>query len=81
LRLFPGECVTIMHDKMDHARTTYSIFLHKTKQQDGLMKFPISVTRMLVHGHIDICYAHYILDLFAQDSNYVVGSFAKLLQD
>jgi hypothetical protein len=36
---------------------------------------------MLVHGHGDVQYAHYGLDLFAHDANYIVGSFAKLLQD
>jgi hypothetical protein len=40
---------------------------------------PISVTGMLVHGHKDVCYTHYGLDPFAHDSNYTVGSFAKLL--
>jgi hypothetical protein len=41
----------------------------------------LSVTDMLAHGHGDVCYAHYGLDIFAHDSNYTVGSFAKLLQD
>jgi hypothetical protein len=69
--------VTIMHDKMDHAKTTFPIFLYKTMQLDGLMKSPISVTSMLAHR--DVGYAHYALDLFAHDSKHIVGSFAKLL--
>jgi hypothetical protein len=80
-RFFPGECVTIVHDKMDHTKTASPVFSHKTKQLDGLMKLPVSVTGMLAHGHGDVCYAHCGLDIFAHDSNYTVGSFAKLLRD
>ena len=77
---FPNECVTIMHDKMDHAKIASPIFSHKTKQLDGLMKLHVLVTGMLAHGHGDVCYAHYGLDIFAHDANYTVGSFAKLLR-
>jgi hypothetical protein len=80
-RFFPCECVTIMHDKMDHAKTVSPVFFHKIKQLDGLMKLPVSVTVMLAHGHGDVCYAHYGLDIFVHDMNYTAGSFAKLLQD
>jgi hypothetical protein len=80
-RFFPAECVTIMHDKMDQAKTTSPVFSHKTKQLDGLMKLPVLVIGMLVHGHGDVRYAHYGLDIFAHDSNYTVGSFAELLRD
>jgi hypothetical protein len=46
-RFFPGECVTIIHDKMDHTKTASPVFSHKTKQLDGLMKLPVAVTGML----------------------------------
>ncbi len=36
---------------------------------------------MIAHGHGDVCYAHYGLDIFLHDSNYTVGSLAKLLRD
>ena len=78
-KCFPHECVTIMHDKMDHAKTTSPVFSHKTKHLDGFMKLPVSVTRMLAHGHGDVKYAHYGLDLYPHDANYTVGSIAKLL--
>jgi hypothetical protein len=55
--------------------------LHKTKKLDGLTKLPVSVTGMLAHNHGDVCYVHYGLDIFAHNSNYTVGSFAKLLRD
>ena len=78
-KCFPHECVTIMHDKMDHAKTTSPIFSHKMKHLDGFMKLPVSVTRMLAHGHGDVKYEHYGLDLYPHDANYIVGSVAKLL--
>ena len=78
-KCFPHECITIMHDKMDHAKTASHVFSHKTKHLDGLTKLPLSVTRMLAHGHGDVRYAHYGLDLYPHDANYTVGSFAKLL--
>ena len=77
-KFFPAECVTIIHDKMDHAKTASPVFSHKTKQLDGLMKLPVVVTGMLAHGHGDVRYAHYGLDIFAHDANYTVGSFARL---
>ena len=80
-KCFLHECVTIMHDKMDHAKTTSPVFFHKTKHLDGLTKLPLSVTGMLAHGHGDVRYAHYGLDLYPHDANYIVGSFAKLLRD
>ena len=80
-RDFPHECLTIMHDKMDHAKTASPVFSHKSKEIDGLVKLPVSVTGMLAHGHGDVRYAHYGLDLFSHDSNYTIGSMAKLLRD
>jgi hypothetical protein len=78
---FPGKCVTLLHDKMDHTKTASLVLLHKTKQLDGLMKLHVSVTCMLAHGPGNVRYTHYSLDIFAHDANYTVGSFAKLLRD
>ena len=78
-KCFLHECVTIMHEKMDHAKTASPVFSHKTKHLDGLTKLPLSVTGMLAHGHSDVRYVHYGLDLYPHDANYIVGSFAKLL--
>ena len=78
---FPHECLMVMHDKMDHAKTASSVFSHKSKDLDGLVKLPLSVTGMIAHGHGDVRYAHYGLDLFPHDSNYTIGSMAKLLRD
>ena len=45
------------------------------------MKFPISVTGMIAHGHGDVHYTHYGLYIFPSDSNHIVGSISKLLRD
>lgn len=79
---YSHECLTIMDDKMDHAKTASPIFLHKSKQLDGLMKLPISVTGMIAHGHGDVRYVHYGLDIFLHDSNDTMGrlrSFCETL--
>jgi hypothetical protein len=78
-RFLLGECMMIMHDKMDHAKIVFPAFSHKTKQLDGLMKLHVSIIGMLAHGHGNVRYAHYSLDIFVHDSNYTIGSFAKLL--
>nr|PNR31019.1 hypothetical protein PHYPA_027335 [Physcomitrium patens] len=78
---YPDECVTIMHDKMDHAKTASPVFSHKNKELDALVKLRVSVTGMIAHGHGDVRYAHYGLDIFPHDSNYTIGSMTKLLRD
>ena len=78
---YPHECLTVMHDKMDHAKTASPVFSHKSKELDSLVKLPISVTGMIAHGHGDVRYAHYGLDIFPHDSNYIIGLMAKLLRD
>ena len=77
----PEKCVTIIHNKMDHSKTSSLHFSHKSKHMDSFLKLPVSVTRIIVHGHGDIFYAHYGLDIFPSDSNHTVGSIAKLLRD
>ena len=71
----------IMHDKIDHAKTISPIFSYKMKHLDGLLKLPLSMTCILIHGHSDVRYVHYGLDLYPHDANYIVKSIAKLLQD
>ena len=36
---------------------------------------------MIAHGHGDVKFAHYALDLCLADSNHTIGSFAKKLCD
>ena len=75
------KCVTIIHDKMDHSKTSSPHFSHKSKYMDYFMKLPISVMRMIAHGHGNVRNAHYGLDIFPMDSNHTVRSIAKLLKD
>ena len=77
----PEKCVTIIHNKMDHSKTLSPHFSHKSKHMDSFMKLLVSITGMIAHGHGDVRYAHYGLDIFPSDFNHTVGSIAKLLRD
>jgi hypothetical protein len=73
--------MTIIHDKMDHSKTACPHFSHKNKAMDSFMKLLVAVIGMIVHGHRDVRYAHYGLDIYPSNSNHIVGSIAKLLRD
>lgn len=77
----PNQVLTIIHDKMDHSKTASPCLANRNKNTEGLMKLPVSVTGMIAHGHGDVRYAHYALDLYPADSNHRVGSIARLLRD
>jgi hypothetical protein len=77
----PTKVFTIIHDKMDHSKTASPYFSHKNKVVDSFMKLPIAMTGMIAHGHGDLQYVHYRLDIYPNDSNHIVGSIAKLLRD
>ena len=78
---YPEKVLTIIHNKMDHSKTASPHYSHKNKGTDSYMKLPIAVTGMIAHGHGDVRYAHYGLDIFPTDSNHTVGSIARLLCD
>ena len=75
------KCVTIIHNKMDHSKTSSPHFSHKNKHMDSFMKLLVSVIGMIAHGHGNVCYAYYELDIFPSDSNHTVGSIVKWLRD
>jgi hypothetical protein len=77
----PDKCVTIIHDKMDHAKMASPCFASKNKSIDAFMRLPVAVTGIIAHGHGDEKYAHFSLDLYLCDSNHIVGSVVKLLRD
>jgi hypothetical protein len=77
----PEKCLTITHNKMDHAKTASPCFARKTKNIDAFMQLPIAVIGMIVHDHGDVKFAHFPLNLYLGDSNHIVGSVAKLLCD
>ena len=66
---------------MDHLKIASPHFSHKNKATDSLMKLLIAVTGMIAHGHGDVQYAHYGLDIYPSDLNHTIGSIAKLLWD
>jgi hypothetical protein len=40
----PAEVLTVIHDKMDHAKTACPCYARKIKATDGLFKLPVAVT-------------------------------------
>ena len=75
------KCLTIIHDKMDHAKTALPCFISKRKSIDSFMRLPIAMTSMIAHGHRDVKFAHFSLDLYLGDSYHTIDSVAKLLYD
>ena len=65
----PMQVLCIIHDKMDHSKTTSPCFASKTKSLDAYLKLPIFVIGMIAHGYSDKKFAHYALDLYPVDSN------------
>ena len=78
---YPEKMVTIIHDKMDHSKTASPHFSHKSKATESFMKLPVAITGMIAHGHGDVRYAHYGLDIYPMNPNHTIGSIAKLLRD
>ena len=76
----PQEVLCIIHDKMDYGKTALPIFAHKNKRVDKYERFPISIAGMIAHGHSDVNYAHYVLDMYPSDANFTITSIMKLLR-
>ncbi len=45
------EYLCIIHDNMDHSKTTFPRFVVKNKMVLGLGQLPITLTGMITHGH------------------------------
>ena len=75
----PNEVLCIIHDKMDYGKTALPVFAHKNKRVDKYERFPISIAGMIAHGHSDVNYAHYVLDMYPSDANFTITSIMKLL--
>jgi hypothetical protein len=54
----PDKCVTIIHDKMDQAKTASPCFASKNKSIDAFMRLLVVVMGMITHDHGDGKYAH-----------------------
>ena len=79
--MYPAKMLCVIHDKMDHSKTASPHYSHKTKVTDSFMKMPFAITGMIAHGHGDVRYAHYGIDIFPTNSNHTIGSIAQLLRD
>ena len=79
--MYPAKILCVIHDKMDHSKIASPHYSHKTKVTDSFMKMPFAITRMIAHGHGDVQYAHYGIDIFPTNSNHTIGSIAQLLRD
>ena len=66
---------------MDHLKTAFPHFSYKNKAIDSLMKLLVPMTGMIVHGHGNVWYVNYSLDIYLSDSNHTIRSIAKLLRD
>jgi hypothetical protein len=64
---------------MDYGKTALPVFAHKNKRVDKYERFPITIAGMIAHGHSDVNYAHYVLDMYPSDANFTVTSIMKLL--
>ena len=76
----PQEILCIIHDKMDTSKTALPRMRVTTKATQGLGQFPMSVTRMVAHGHGDGAFAHYAPSCWPGDSNFTISSLARLFR-
>jgi hypothetical protein len=63
----------IIHDKMDHAKTTFPRLQVCNKMIYGLGQLPVTLMGMIVHGHEDEKYAQYSNELWPNDPNFTIG--------
>jgi hypothetical protein len=70
----PEKCLTIIYDKMDHAKMASPCFASKFKNTDAFIRLPVAVMGMIAHGSGDVKFAHFSLDLYPGDSNHTAGS-------
>ena len=76
----PSQFLYIIHNKMDHTKTKIPRMQRITKATLGLGQIPISLTRMLIHGHGNGAYAHYSLVLWLGDLNFIISSLWRVLR-
>jgi hypothetical protein len=65
----PDQVLNIIHDKMDHAKTTIPYFANRNKIIDSFARLPVLVTDMIAPRHGNVKYAYYLLDLYKADAN------------
>jgi hypothetical protein len=73
------EFLCIIHDKMDHSKTTLPRLQVKNKMVVGLGQLPIMLIKMIVHGHGDEVFDQYSNELWPNDLNFMIGYILRLL--
>ncbi len=73
------EFLCVIHDKMDHVKTTLPRLQVANKMICGLGQLPIMLIGMIAHGHDDERYAQYSNELSFNDPNFIIGSLFLLL--
>ncbi len=74
------EFLCVIHDKMDHVKTTFARLQMVSKMICGHGQLPITLIGMIAHGHGYDIYAQYSNELWLNDPNFTIGSLLWLLQ-
>jgi hypothetical protein len=72
--LSKDEFLCIIHDKMDHAKTTLPRLQVCNKMISRLEQLPITLMGMISHGHWDEKYAQYSNGMWPNNPNSKIGS-------
>ena len=64
-----------------HCRFIFRVIYRPMDSHNGLSIPRVGITSMIAHGHGNVKFIHYALDLYLTDSNHTIGSFARLSHD
>jgi hypothetical protein len=74
------EFLCIIHNKMDHSKTTLPRLRVKNKMVVGFGQLPIMLIGMTVYGHGDEAFGQYSNELWPNDLNFTIGFLLHLLR-
>ncbi len=74
------EFLCVIHDKMDHSKTTIPRLEVKNKITRELGWLLVMLIGMIVHEHGDEAYIQYSNELWPNDPNFTIGSLLRLLR-
>ncbi len=77
---FKDEFLCFIHDKMDHAKTTFLMLQMAKKMICGLGQLPITLMGMIAHSHGNERYAQYSNKLWPNDPNFIIASLLRFFQ-
>lgn len=80
-KMNPNMYLCIIHDKMAKSKTAIPQIKPVPKSLNGVERLPVSLTRMLTHGHGQIAYGHFALSLWPSDPNFTISSLSKRLRN